>query len=231
MAKRQVVKGATSKILEVFIQDSSSLTGDGLTGLAYNSSGLTAYYHRNTSSSSTAVTLVNMTVGTFASGGFKEVDSSNMPGVYQFCLPDAAYASGADSVSVILKGAANMVPLPIEIELTGTDNQDAVRFGLTALPNASAGTSSGLPSVSDVNAQVLDVLTVDTFAQPGQEAPAATNTLAKMIGYLFKAWRNKTTQTSDTYSLFADDGTTVDQKATTTDDGTTFTRAEIGTGP
>lgn len=84
---------------------------------------------------------------------------------------------------------------------------------------------------ADVNAEVLDVINVDTFAEIGQEAPAATNTLRKMIGYLFKAWRNKSTQTSTTQSLYADDGTTVDQKATCSDDGTTFTRGEMGTGP
>lgn len=115
--KAIVKKGATSVILEVFIQDSSSSTGAGLTGLAHNSAGLTCYYHRNTASSTSAVTLVTMTVGTFTSSGFKEVDATNMPGVYQLCLPNAAFASGADSVSVLLKGATNMAPLVLEVQL------------------------------------------------------------------------------------------------------------------
>lgn len=84
---------------------------------------------------------------------------------------------------------------------------------------------------ADVNAQVLDVLNVDTFAQPGQENPAATTTLAKMIAYLYKFLRNKITQTSTTLSVYDDAGTTVDQKSTVSDDGTTYTRGEIGTGP
>lgn len=84
---------------------------------------------------------------------------------------------------------------------------------------------------ADVNAEVLDVLNTDTFAEPGQEAPAATNTLVKKIGYLFKFLRNKITQTSTTMSVFADDGTTVDQKSTVSDDGTTYTRGEIASGP
>lgn len=82
-----------------------------------------------------------------------------------------------------------------------------------------------------VNAEVLDVLNVDTFAEPGQEAPAATNTIRKMLHFLFKAWRNKSTETATTYSLYADDGTTVDQKSTNSDDGTTFTSGEVGSGP
>jgi len=84
---------------------------------------------------------------------------------------------------------------------------------------------------AQVNAEVLDVMSVDTYAEPGQGVPSATATLAAKINYLFKAWRNKKTQTSAQYSLFADDGTTVDQKATVGDDGTTTTIGEITTGP
>lgn len=83
---------------------------------------------------------------------------------------------------------------------------------------------------ADVNAEVLDVLNVDTFAQPGQENPAATTTLSKMLAYLYKAWRNKSTQTSSEYALYADDGTTKDQEAACSDDATTFTKGEVGTG-
>jgi hypothetical protein len=83
---------------------------------------------------------------------------------------------------------------------------------------------------ADVNAEVLDVLNTDTFAEPGQEAPGTTVSLAKKIGYLYKAWRNKVTQTSTEYALYNDDGTTVGHKATVSEDGTTATRGEVGTG-
>lgn len=84
---------------------------------------------------------------------------------------------------------------------------------------------------ASINAEVVDVLTVDTFAEPGQGAPAATASLATKIGYLFKAWRNKKTQTASQFSLFADDASTVDQKSTVTDDGSTTTVGEMATGP
>lgn len=86
-------------------------------------------------------------------------------------------------------------------------------------------------STSDVNAQVVDALATDTYAEPGQGAPAATTTLAAKINYLYKAWRNKSTQTATQYSLYADDASTVDQKATCSDDATTFTKGETATGP
>lgn len=84
---------------------------------------------------------------------------------------------------------------------------------------------------ADVNAEVLDVMNVDTFAEPAQGAPAATASLAAKIGMLYKAWRNKKTQTATDFKLFADDATTVDQKCTVSDDGTTATKGEIVTGP
>lgn len=137
--------GSTSKILQFPIFDSSSTTGAMLTGLVYNSAGLTAYYNREgAAGAATSITLATATKGTWATGGFVAVDGTNMPGWYELHIPDAALASGAKSVSVHLKGATNMVPVPILIELTATSNQDAVRGGMTALPNANAEAAGGL---------------------------------------------------------------------------------------
>jgi hypothetical protein len=92
-------------------------------------------------------------------------------------------------------------------------------------------TALGSTAKSDVNAEVVDALATDTYAEPGQGAPAATTSLAAKLNYLFKAWRNKSTQDATTYKLFADDASTVDSKATVSDDGTTFVRSEVTTGP
>jgi hypothetical protein len=84
---------------------------------------------------------------------------------------------------------------------------------------------------AQVNAEVVDCLNVDTYAEPGQEAPAATNTLVKKIGYLFKFLRNKIRTTASQISIYNDAGDTVDQKSAISDDTTNFDRAEFGTGP
>ena len=84
---------------------------------------------------------------------------------------------------------------------------------------------------AQVNAEVVDALATDTYAEPAQGAPAATTTLAAKINYLFKAWRNRNTQTASQYSLYGDDAVTVDHKGTFADDGTTADRGEIATGP
>src|ERR1035437_4327858 len=155
--KLSIQVASTSQTINVFIQDSSSLTGEGLAGLAYNSDSLTAYYALPKAAGAviTLVTLAAITTA-WSSGGFKEIDATNMPGWYRLDIPDAALASGR-FVSIPLKGATNMAPLPIEVELTGWNNQDAVHGGMTALPNVAAGASGGLPLAVDASGRV-DVL-------------------------------------------------------------------------
>lgn len=108
--------GATSNILLVFIEDESS-PGTGKTGLVFNTASLVAYYKRDVGTAAVAITLATATLGTFTSGGFKEVDATNMPGWYEFCPPDAALASGAKSVAIAIKGATDMLPCSITIDL------------------------------------------------------------------------------------------------------------------
>lgn len=101
----------------------------------------------------------------------------------------------------------------------------------TGLATAASISALNNLSAAQVNAEVVDALNVDTYAEPGQEAPGATISLAKKIGFLYKAFRNKVEQTATSYNLYGDNTATVDQKATVSDDGTTFTRAEVGSGP
>ena len=132
-----IPQSSTSKIIQFPIFDSSSTTGSLLAGLVFNSAGLTAYYNREgAAGAATAITLVTATKGTWTSSGFVAVDGANMPGWYELHIPNAALASGAKSVSIHLKGATNMVPVPILIELTATSNQDAAAGGMTALDAA-----------------------------------------------------------------------------------------------
>ena len=94
--------GSASIRIPVFIQNSAAGDGSGLTGLVYNTSGLTCYYWRGDAGNTggTAVSLATATLGTFTSGGFVEKDSTNLPGEYEFGIPNAALASGAQWVVI-----------------------------------------------------------------------------------------------------------------------------------
>lgn len=174
--KLSILAGSTSQSVNIFIRDSSSTTGGGLTGLVFNTASLTAYYtFAGANATATAITLATLAAvnSAFSSGGFKEIDATNMPGWYRFDIPNAALAtSKGRSVAIHFKGATNMAPTPLEIELTGWDNQDGVRGGMTALPNAAAGASGGVPLSVDASGRV-DVLKVNGTSQTARDLGAS----------------------------------------------------------
>lgn len=141
---RPIKAGSTDQTIYVKIQNSSVTTGAGLTGLVYNTASLVAYYVKN-QGTATQITLATLAAANSAhsDGGFKEVDATNMPGLYRLDLPDAAVDT-AGGVVVMLKGATNMVETQIEIPVYAIDPYDSVRGGMTALPNAAAAASGGL---------------------------------------------------------------------------------------
>ncbi len=151
--KLKLKTATTSKRIRIYIQDSTSTTGGGLTGLVYNSAGLTCYYFRDGDTSATAVSLVTATLGTFTSGGFKEVSAANMPGVYEIGIPNAVLSVGG-SAQMVLKGATNMVPRPVEIELDAVDYQDATAFGLSRIDAAISSRHAAGAAVGSVTGNV-----------------------------------------------------------------------------
>lgn len=122
----QILKGSTSQAIDIFI-NTSALAGVG--SLAFNSGSLAAYYHRQGAASATQIVLVTATSGAWTSGGFVSVDNTNMVGLYELGIPDAALATGADWVKIMVYGAATTVPTVITVELTGI-NAKVADFGL-----------------------------------------------------------------------------------------------------
>ena len=144
MSKRWIKAGAADQTIDVFIQDTTSTTGAGLTGLVYNSSGLVCYYRKGATGSATALSLATQTVGgAHSDGGFVEVSSANMPGVYRLDLSDAMVDT-AGMLTIYLKGATNMVPLALEIEVVANLVSDVVSL-------------VGTPAGASVSADILQV--------------------------------------------------------------------------
>jgi len=148
--KLAIKKGTTSKRVMVFIQDSTSTTGAGKTGLT--SASVTCYYCREDDGDvgGTAVSLVSATRGTWTSGGFVEKDATNQPGFYEVGLPNAALVTGADWVNFHIKGTG-IAMLPLELQLTDNTIKDVYdRIG------APAGASLAA-DVAAVEAQTDDI--------------------------------------------------------------------------
>lgn len=146
-------------------------------------------------------------------------------------LASAAYTAPLDAAgtrSAVGLASANLdtqidaLPTNAELATALATADDAVLAAIAALNNLSA---------AQVNAEVVDALATDTYAEPGQGTPGATISLATKINYLYAALRNKSTVTATEHKIFADDGTTVIVKRTLSDDATTFSSTELATGP
>lgn len=152
--KGVVTKGTTSYICHVQVSDSSN--GDPKTGLAYSafsSSFMRAGASAITTSTVASISTLGTYAGTAANTAVKEVSAANAPGLYEVHIPNNALATGSNRVTLMLRdaGTNGFQPVLIELHLVDYDPQDAVRAGLTALPNAAAASASGLPITSDLS--------------------------------------------------------------------------------
>lgn len=179
--------------------------------------------------------------GTFASGR-PEVNTSHAAGTAwnSGAIGAATIATGAIDADAIADNAIDAGAIAadaITAAKIANGAIDAATFAAGAIDAAAIATDAidgdalAASALTEIKTQVTDALNVDTYAEIGQEAPAATQTIRKMLGFLYKAWRNRTTQTATQYSLYNDDATTIAQKSTTSDDGTTYDRGEVATGP
>jgi hypothetical protein len=104
-----IAPGSTSQSIELYL---------GATGLTASTSGLQAYYVRNRSAP-VQISLVSQTsTGAWVSGGFAEISSGTMPGLYRLDVPDAAFASGSSDVTITVRGASGTNGAVLTVNLT-----------------------------------------------------------------------------------------------------------------
>jgi hypothetical protein len=132
---------------------------------------------------------------------------------------DAAVDKIWDEDIVAAHGTADTAGLLVRA-LGALISQRTNNANLNALLGVGDTASNDLPN------QILDG---DTLAELAQAAPAATPTLAAAMMLLYMALRNGLDTTSTLKSIKNDAGTVI-TKATLSDDGTTFTKAEFISG-
>jgi len=172
-----IAPGSTSQSIELYL---------GATGLTASTSGLSARYNR-TRTASVSIPLVARTIAqAWTSGGFAEVDATNMPGVYRIDIPDAALAAGADDVTIVVRGASGTNGAVMTVKLSSgglTEAQTAAAVWGASPAGYNDGTTFGgvvntiATVANDIESQVQDVpgnvwdelrtnhVTVGTFGQ------------------------------------------------------------------
>ena len=193
MSKNKQYAGQTSNSLAIFVQDTSSTTGGGLSGVTNASSGLVMEYRRYGQSTWTSVTPVSKTLGTYVSGGI--VADGSLAGAYEVDFPDAAFAAGARLVWLRVRGVTNMLPVLIEIELDAVNYQDGAGFGLsrindTITSRASQASVDTLASYVDTEVAAIKAKTDNLPPDPADASDIAGSfatvnaTLATIAGYI-----------------------------------------------
>ena len=108
------------------------------TGLSASTPGISASYVRS-GAARVGISLVSQTVsGVWTSGGFVEVDPVNMPGLYRIDIPDLAFVSGVNQVTLMIKGYNNTNGALVTYQFT----QELMQVDMTQIyPNTNtAGT-------------------------------------------------------------------------------------------
>jgi len=152
-----IPEGSTSESIILEVRNNSNVPQ---TGLAYNTAGLIARYIRP-GEAAVPITLVNQTVtGAYVSGGFKEIDATNTPGLYRFDIPDAALAVGKDQVVISLHGYGGSSSSFFTFQLSGIVAQNQISTPVYSLKSDQVNCDDKLDlfvgSALTVNLQTVD---------------------------------------------------------------------------
>lgn len=155
LADTPVFFGHTSNILRFKIIDST--TGNGHTGMTNATSGLIISTHCDDEATATVYTAAGTTIQTIATLGtyaapsasncrFKEFDSTNDPGTYEFQFADARFAvANAHYLYITVSGVTGIIQGDYIVDLWRIDPYNGVNGAMTALPSSAApGAANGL---------------------------------------------------------------------------------------
>lgn len=142
--------------------------------------------------------------------------------IVQSLLSDLSSRLASD-VSDILSMVTGLSGTLSDVDSALTSQFSALTSDATAIKSRVLVNQS---AISDIYSRLITARSEPAQGNP----PVSTDALTK-LDYLYKSWRNKKLNDGSQNKLYADDGTTVDQKQTTTAAGGSVTVAEWVTGP
>lgn len=185
-------------------------------GFALSTAGILAIWHQLLSAIVTAGTIGKLIVD-YLDAAISSRGTSTYAG--------GAVASVTGNVGGNVVGSVGSVAGAVG-SVTGNVGGNVV--GSVASVTAAVSVTGDLSATmkASVNAEVVDVLSVDTSAELSAP-PAAASSIRDRLAWIFLLGRNKITQTATTQTVLADDGTTTVATATVSDDSTTASRGEF----
>lgn len=171
-------------------------------------------------------------------GGAAENISTRLDAAVSSRLAAASYSAPLDAAAT--RAAVGLASANLDTQLAAIDDYvdaevSAIKAVTDNLPDGGALTSLATAasiaalndlSAAEVNAEIVDALTVDTYGEPAS-VPAATASLKDKLGWLFTLARNRLTQTTATLTVRNDANSADIATATVSDDGTTTVRGKL----
>jgi hypothetical protein len=146
-----------------------------------------------------------------------------MPGVYRLDLPDAVCAASARSAVVMLKGATNMAPVVLEIDLSNDANVENWKGATAPAMTGDAFARLGAPSGASVSADIasIDPLTAQETADAvGTRVIEGTHTVDDILRIIAAALAGETSGSGTaTVEILGLDGATTRITATVSPEG------------
>jgi hypothetical protein len=190
-----IIPGSTNQSIELSL---------GATGIATSTPGLSIRYNRSRSASVNIPLVARTITQPWISGGFAEVDSVNMPGIYRLDIPNEALVSGADDVTIVAKGTSATNSALVTIKLSGVASIAAEVWNPNVndftLPNSfGARVVQTTADNRDVNVTAGNQIQIDNeqtfYPTAGQDLDAITEDVGR--------W----TLRNNVLTLYAPDGT------------------------
>lgn len=170
MAKISRQVGTLSEKLAIFVRDATNTSSAGLANIVASSVAFT-WCRDDQATFSSGTCSSGGTIGTYNVSMFTQFSSTSSLGWYQFCPPDGMFASGRSALLHIY-GAPNMVPVPLEVELTKLDNQ--TYLSSVAISTVGGGvrvSSSVTVGVSSLGGLGVNISSVNGVTVTGTGAP------------------------------------------------------------
>jgi len=147
-----------------------------------------------------------------------EIDATNMPGFYRLDLSDAIVAAGVRSVALLLQGATDMVPLPLEIDLSA--QVDAVRFAGQTVSDPGGEVTIGTNVAQEGSLMALTTAAITGVAEEllTIDWSIVSEPAARSVLNALRFLRNKVTLSGDNVSVKKEDDSTEAWAATVTTD-------------
>jgi hypothetical protein len=164
-----------------------------------------------------AIDNVTLVATTTTNTDMRGTDSALLAASAPTNFSDLSITASAGLVDITQSAADKAWSTSTRLLTAGTNIVLAKGVGVTGFNDLSA---------AQVNAEVVDVIFTDTYAEPGS-VPAATSSISAKLKWVFTASRNKLLQTNTTQTIRNDADSAAIATSTVSDDGTTFTRGEF----